>query len=92
MAYNYVVTAQSSTSVHQCLKANITGKDDVNLLVAKGRNLELSLSTAEGLKPMLVTPIRGHIEVMLAYRPEVNTSFPINCVSITAPVHSCPKG
>eukprot|EP00117_Sycon_ciliatum_P004057 scpid20029/ scgid8581/ DNA damage-binding protein 1; Damage-specific DNA-binding protein 1 len=70
MAYNYVVTAQSSTSVHQCLKANITGKDDVNLLVAKGRNLELSLSTAEGLKPMLVTPIRGHIEVMLAYRPE----------------------
>lgn len=71
MACNYVVTAQPSTAVFSSLTANFTGPNDVNLIAAKGKRLDISLVTSDGLKPVLDLPIYGRIQSVLAFRPKV---------------------
>ncbi|ORX91440.1 DNA damage-binding protein 1-like protein [Basidiobolus meristosporus CBS 931.73] len=69
MAYNYVVTAQKSTSIQNAVKGNFTGPDHTNLIVSKGTRVEIYLLSPEGLRPFMEFGVYGRIATLKLYRP-----------------------
>jgi len=69
MAYNYVVTANRASAVTECLKANFTRPEDLNLITSKLSRIEISVITPEGLKPVQEIGVYGRISKMKAFRP-----------------------
>lgn len=66
--FNYVVTAQKSTSVVKTITCNFTAPDEVNLIVCKSTRIEIHTLRPEGLQPFLEVGIYGRIACLEAFR------------------------
>ncbi|KPM03377.1 DNA damage-binding protein-like protein [Sarcoptes scabiei] len=70
MAYNYIVTAQKTTAVFNCVCGNFTAPDDLNLILDKLSRFEVYLITPEGLRLFKEIALFGRISVMKSFRFE----------------------
>ena len=66
--WNYVVTAHKPSNVNLCVTGNFTSPNEQNLIVAKCNRLVIYKLTADGLQPVMDTPIYGRIANLELYR------------------------
>eukprot|EP00291_Cryptomonas_curvata_P008383 CAMPEP_0172198090 /NCGR_PEP_ID=MMETSP1050-20130122/27879_1 /TAXON_ID=233186 /ORGANISM="Cryptomonas curvata, Strain CCAP979/52" /LENGTH=486 /DNA_ID=CAMNT_0012874843 /DNA_START=773 /DNA_END=2230 /DNA_ORIENTATION=- len=66
--WNYVVTAHKPSNVNLCVTGNFTSPSEQNLIVAKCNRLVIYKLTADGLQPVMDTPIYGRIANLELYR------------------------
>jgi DNA damage-binding protein 1 len=69
MSNNYIVTAQKPTAVTGCATGRFLASDELSLIVAKNRILEIYSVSDIGLCPVKEVTINGRIELMKAFRP-----------------------
>ncbi|CAG0918721.1 unnamed protein product [Notodromas monacha] len=69
MSHNYIVTAQKPTAVTGCATGRFLSPNELNLVVAKNRILEIYTVSPEGLSPVKEVNIYGRIEVLKFFRP-----------------------
>ena len=62
------MTAHRSSVVNRCVTGNFTSPTEQNLILAKCNRLVIYTLTAEGLQPVLDTPIYGRISNLELYR------------------------
>ena len=60
---------QTTIGITHLVAGHFTGKDDLNLIVAKNNLLEIYIVTPEGLKPKKAVEIYGKIAVMELFQP-----------------------
>ena len=66
--WNYVVTAHKPSNVNLCVTGNFTAPNEQNLIVAKCNRLVIYKLTADGLHPVMDTPIYGRIANIELFR------------------------
>eukprot|EP00010_Vexillifera_abyssalis_P006563 CAMPEP_0201548474 /NCGR_PEP_ID=MMETSP0173_2-20130828/5023_1 /ASSEMBLY_ACC=CAM_ASM_000268 /TAXON_ID=218659 /ORGANISM="Vexillifera sp., Strain DIVA3 564/2" /LENGTH=830 /DNA_ID=CAMNT_0047957879 /DNA_START=56 /DNA_END=2544 /DNA_ORIENTATION=+ len=67
-SFNYVVTAQKSTSVTNSLVANFTSAGDINLIQVKSNRLEIYKCTKSGLQAVYDVGLYGRISTLKVFR------------------------
>ncbi len=65
---HYMVTCQGPTAITHSLVASVTGKDVVNLILARPNRIEIHLVMKDGLKGLHDVPIYGSIACMDVFR------------------------
>ncbi len=65
---HYMVTCHGPTAITHSLVASVTGKDAVNLILARPNRIEIHLVTEDGLKGLHDVPIYGTIACMDVFR------------------------